>query len=69
MNPTLEISLLHYESEQDEDIQSFLKNLKVIILVNGYDYDSDVYEGEHITYKLTQYIEDVYSGENIKTAG
>ena len=69
MNPALEISLHSTKNEQDKDVQKFLYNLKLIILVNGYEYDSDVYGGEHISYKLTQYIEDVYSGENIKTAG
>ena len=69
MNPALEVSLLETKSEQDEDVQNFLKNLKLIILVNGYEYEPEVYGGEHIPYKLTQYIEDVYKGEDVKTAG
>ena len=69
MNPAIEVYLRNETDEQAQEARQFFANLKLAIFVNGQYYDSDLYNGEHVSRKVTQHIIPVYEGEDSQTNG
>ena len=69
MNPSITIKRCETNCKSDQEISEFLQNLNLVVLVDGAQYDPEVYDGTHVKKYIQAYTQKVFQSPGVMNNG